>query len=150
MLYLLILGIVIIAVLAGVAGYYLWQLKKQKEYLAQVEAEQQKTYEDQRKRMNNSIQRIAQGLLADQLTLTEAALRIRAMMNGLGVSEEDKTEFKAFFLLAEKTEHIPILEEWKELEKTKKREYEKQRLAHEKEFGDFVRDAAEKIMGKNF
>lgn len=147
---LLAIAIVIVLGLSVIAGYYVWQLHLQQKKLAEVEAEQEKTKQEQRKRLNNSIQRLAQGVLADQLTKTEAAIRIRVLLDGLGVDDEVRKEYTAFYVLAAKTDHIPILEEWKKLPSKDKKKYEKDRINLEKEYGDFVMDAAKKIQGKTF
>ncbi len=147
---LLSVGIIIVLGLSVIAGYYLWQLKLQQKKLAEVEAEQEKTLQDQRKRLNNSIQRLAQGVLGEQLTKTEAAIRIRVLLDGLGVDNETRKQYSAFYILAAKTDHIPILAEWKKLPSNDKKKYDKERLNLEKEYGDFVLDAAQKILGQTF
>ncbi|GAA6169427.1 DUF2489 domain-containing protein [Sessilibacter corallicola] len=147
---LLAIGIVIVLGLSAVAGYYLWQLHLQRKQLSQVEAEQERVLQEQRKRLNNSIQRLAQGVIGEQLTKTEAAIRIRVLLDGLGVDDEVRKEYTAFYILAGKTDHIPILEEWKKLPSKEKKKFDKERESLEKEYGDFVLDAAQRILGKTF
>ena len=143
-------GGLIIAVLTVVAGYYLWLLHRQNQRIKQFEQEQQQLVEAKRLQVNKSIQRLAEGACDSQLSLTEAAIRISVLLDSLSVAEEVRQEFTAFYLLAEKTAHIPILDEWKKLSTKEKLKFDEQRQALEKEFGDFVVDAAKRIVGKTF
>ena len=54
------------------------------------------------------------------MTLTEGAIRVRVLLDGLSVNEDVQEEFAAFYQLAKATEHIPILEGWKQLSTKKK------------------------------
>ncbi|MFA0812940.1 DUF2489 domain-containing protein [Microbulbifer epialgicus] len=149
-LWLLILAAAIIFVLAIVAGYYLRKLavaqKKQAEQLAELE----KAAEDQRKRVNDSIQIIARTLLDDGVGLTEASIRIRVLLDALQVGEEVKEEFVAFYTIAEKTSHIPILKDWKQLPRKKQFQFELEMAQVEADYKDFAMDAAKRIVGRSF
>lgn len=146
----IILGGVIITVLAIIA-FRLQQQVKQKE---QQQEEQKQLFEENEQRnrssMNKSIQVLAQGLVSDQLTKTEAAIRISVLLEYLGVDASIKEEYSALFQLAEATAHIPILEQWKALPTKEKLRYDKEREELEKTYGDFVLDAAKRISGKSF
>ncbi len=105
---------------------------------------------EQREWLNNSIQILAQALHNDELTLTEACIRITGCLDSLGVQGSVKEEFSAFYQLREKTSHIPYLEAWKELSKSEQNQFEIERLRHESTFNDFVMDAAQRIQGRAF
>ena len=147
---LLLVAIVVVVVLTVVAGYYLWQLR----LLNNKRAEQQRALEqagrEQRERVNKSIQIIAQAITEDQMTLTEGAIRVRVLLDGLGVNEDVQEEFAAFYQLAKATEHIPILEGWKQLSTKKKLAFDSERERLESDYRDFVLDAAARIQGQVF
>lgn len=106
---------------------------------------------EQRERINKSIQVIALATLQEeQLTLTEASLRIRGLLDGLAVDETVQKEFVAFYELAKATEHIPILEEWKALSLKKRLAFDKERTDLEEKYREFVLDAARRIQGRHF
>ncbi|GMG88152.1 DUF2489 domain-containing protein [Biformimicrobium ophioploci] len=147
---LLIVAAAIIFVLSAVAGYYLWKLHKLRRLQAVKLKAIEEAAEAQRERVNNSIQILAAAILSEEVGLTEGAIRISTLMASLQVTEAEKSEFVAMFTLAEKTGHIPILEEWKKLKTRKKLEYLKEMDALEAEYGDFVRDAAERLRGRVF
>ncbi|WP_445366131.1 DUF2489 domain-containing protein [Microbulbifer sp. ANSA001] len=149
-IWLLILAAVIIFALAIVAGYYLRKLsvaqKKQAEQLAELE----QAAEDQRQRVNDSIQIIARTLLDDGVGLTEASIRIRVLLDALQVEDKVREEFVAFYTIAEKTSHIPILKDWKALPRKEQFQYELEMAQIEADYKDFAIDAAKCILGRTF
>ncbi|GAB3107110.1 DUF2489 domain-containing protein [Aestuariicella hydrocarbonica] len=140
----------IVFALAAVAVYYRLKLRTMQQH-QQAQLEQlKKQGQQQRGRINKSIQIIAQGLLDDQLSLTEGSIRIKVLLDGLAVEEGVQEEFAAFYHLAAATDHIPILEAWKALNTRKKLEFDQQRQQLESDHREFVIDAAQRILGKQF
>ena len=146
----LVLGALIIVVLGGVAVYYVLQLRalrqRQAQQLQALEAEQVA----QRKRINKSIEILSTALESDELSLTEASIRLSVLLDSLEVEESVREEFSAFYQLREATSHIPILKAWKELTPRQQLQFDKERLQHEATYGEFVRDAAKRIKGRQF
>jgi Protein of unknown function (DUF2489) len=117
--------------------------KRQQDAVAmKAELSQQRTHR------NKSIQIIAQGILSDQLSLTEGAIRIRVLMDGLDVEVSVREEFNAFYQLSDATSHIPILEEWKKLTLKQRLAYDSERAQLESDHKEFVEDAAKRILGR--
>jgi len=149
--YLIGVAVIIIAVLTVIAVRLQLKVRAQ-------EAEQRKKLQaleqaaaEKRKRINKSIQIIAQAALQEeQLTLTEASLRIRVLLDSLSVEESVQKEFVAFYELAKATEHIPILEEWKALSLKKRLVFDKERTDLEEKYRELVLDAARRIRGRHF
>ncbi|MCO1336186.1 DUF2489 domain-containing protein [Microbulbifer sp. OS29] len=148
--WLLVLAALIIFFLAIVAGFYLRKLsiaqKKQAVQLAELE----QAAEDQRQRVNDSIQIIARTLLDDGIGLTEASIRIRVLLDSLQVGQDVKEEFVAFYTIAEKTSHIPILQDWKKLPRKEQFQFELEMAQVEVDYKDFAMDAAKRIAGRSF
>lgn len=149
-----ILGVLIILVLAVVAGrlvYKVYLQKKDRAFKLQtLEAANQKAQTEQRLWVNKSIQILAQAVHKDELTLTEASIRISGLLDSLDVPADIKTEFSAFYQLREKTSHIPYLEAWQNLSSAEQKKFDLERLRHETTFNDFVMDAAKRIQGREF
>ncbi|WP_444888848.1 DUF2489 domain-containing protein [Microbulbifer sp. JMSA008] len=149
-IWLLVIAALIIFTLAVIAGYYLRKLsaaqKKQAEQLAELEQAAQ----EQRQRVNDSIQIIARSLLDDGVGLTEASIRIRVLLDALQVEDSVREEFVAFYTIAEKTSHIPILKEWKALPRKEQFQYELEMAQVEADYKDFALDAAKRILGRTF
>jgi hypothetical protein len=144
------IGVIIIVVLSVVA----WRLQSQVKQVHDKKLEQRQQYDrqvqDKRDSRNKSIQILAKSLGEDQLSKTEAAIRIGTLLEFLGIDDVVRNEYSAFFQLAEATVHIPILEKWKVLPAKEKLRYDNEREALEEKYGDFVVDAAKRILGKYF
>ena len=148
--WLLVVAALIIFVLAAVACYYLRQLQQAQKKQAQQLAELELAAVAQRQRVNDSIQIIARTLLDDGVGLTEASIRIRVLLDALQVEQGVREEFVAFYTIAEKTNHIPILQDWKKLPRKKQFQFEMEMTRIEEEYRDFALDAARRILGRAF
>ncbi|MFC6631801.1 DUF2489 domain-containing protein [Microbulbifer taiwanensis] len=148
--WLLVVAALIVFALAVVAGYYLRKLNVAQKQQAQQLAELEQAAADQRQRVNDSIQIIARTLLDDGVGLTEASIRIRVLLDALQVGQDVRDEFVAFYQVAEKTSHIPILQDWKKLPRKKQFQFEVEMARIEEEYKDFALDAAQRILGRSF
>ncbi len=150
----IMLGVLIVLVLALIAGRLVYKVYLQKKdhalKLQAQEAENQKAQIEQRQWINKSIQILAQAVHKDELTLTEASIRISGLLDSLDVQADIKTEFSAFYQLREKTSHIPYLEAWQHLSNAEQKKFDLERLRYEATFNDFVMDAAKRIQGREF
>ena len=147
---LLILALIIIAVLAGIAGVLLYKVKQKNTHQRVQVAEKEAAIKAQRDKVNNSIQILAQAVGRDELTLTEASIRISFLLDSLGVGDDVREEFSAFYQLMEQTRHIPILENWKKLGPKEQKEFDRQRLKLEADYREFVLNAAARVQGREF
>ncbi|WP_308367202.1 MULTISPECIES: DUF2489 domain-containing protein [unclassified Microbulbifer] len=148
--WLLVAAALIDFVLAVIAGYYLRKLHIAQKAQAQQLAELEQAAHDQRRRVNDSIQILARTLLDDGVGLTEASIRIRVLLDALQVEQSVRDEFVAFYTVADKTSHIPILQEWKKLPRKKQFQFEQEMAKLEVEYRDFALDAAQRILGRSF
>ncbi len=148
--WLLVAAALIVFALTVVAGYYLRKLNVAQKQQAQQLAELEQAAADQRQRVNDSIQIIARTLLDDGVGLTEASIRIRVLLDALQVGQGVREEFVAFYTVAEKTSHIPILQDWKKLPRKKQFQFEREMAKVEEEYRDFALDAARRIIGRAF
>lgn len=151
---LIILGALIILVLAVIAGRLVYKVYLQKKdhvrKLQALDAANQKAQIEQRQWLNKSIQILAQAVYKDELTLTEASIRISGLLDSLDVHTDIKAEFSAFYQLREKTSHIPYLDAWQNLSNAEQKKFDLERLRQEATFNDFVMDAAKRIQGRDF
>jgi uncharacterized membrane protein len=149
-MFFIVLGVVIVLVLAGVAVYYLRQVKTMQAIKTQQLKELDDLKSDHNNYLNRSVQVLAQGLVAEQLSLTEGAIRISVLLDNLKIDEDERNDYSALFQLAEATSHIPILDAWNRLSKKEKNKFEKIRASLEAQYKDFVVDAARRLKGKSF
>lgn len=147
---LLIIAAVIILVLASIAGVLLYKVRQREREQEKVLEARRQEGEAQRGRVNRSIQIIAQSISNDDITLTEASIRISVLLDSLSVEDQVREEFSAFYQLTEATSHIPILEGWKKLTPKEQFAFDQQRVTQEAHFQEFVQDAAKRIQGRSF
>ncbi|WP_341939292.1 DUF2489 domain-containing protein [Marinimicrobium sp. C2-29] len=147
---LIILAVIIVMALAVVAAVLQYKVYLQKQARQAVAQQQQADSDAQRERLNKSIQILAQSVGSDDLSLTEASIRISVLLDSMSVEDSVREEFAAFYQLAEATSHIPILDAWKELPKKKKLEYNRDRSTQEQFYEKAVVEAAQRIRGRRF
>lgn len=148
--YLVFFGVLIIVVLAAIAGYMHWRLHQQRRQQRALEEGYQQELQAGRKQINSSIQIICRAVLDGQVEYAEASVRVSYLLNQLNVEGAARADCIAFDKMAAAINHIPILDEWRNLDKQKKREYQKQIAFHEAELGDFIKDSARKLLGREF
>ncbi|WP_086931463.1 DUF2489 domain-containing protein [Agarilytica rhodophyticola] len=137
---------IVVAVLMGVAIYYnVLLFRKNKENKA-AELAFQEELRSRRNKNINSINIIARAVLDDQVSLTEASIRINALLPTLNLDNKTLNDLSVFRQLSEATAHIPILEKWKALSRKEKLSFDKEREKIESNFRDFVIEAARKIV----
>ena len=147
---LLVLAGFVIVLLSVVALYYVMKLNQHKANVQSVLDEQEKAMLAKQQENHKSIVFLANALLQDQLSLTEAGMRIHWLSKSIDMSEAQRDMALIFAKVAEATQHIPILEEWKKLTRKQQFQFDKQRITIEKEYSDFALDSAKKIIESNF
>jgi hypothetical protein len=147
---LLIVAAIVIVILVAVAAHLHWRLHKLHQARAAEEALVEKKRQERRESINESIQIIARALEAKQVGATEASIRISGLLDALDVENDVKTEFAAFYKLADDAGHIPILDAWKALSKAERKSYNKELVALETKHQDVILAAALRIQGRDF
>jgi hypothetical protein len=96
-----------------------------------------------------SIRVIAQALLQNDLSSTEAAMRIGFLAQQLTEDFKQDKSIKVFQDLAMEASHLPILDAWKALPKDEKNRLEKERLSIESQYAEQVQLAAKALATLN-
>lgn len=146
MVFLVLMAVVIVLVLAGYALHLhrkLQRLDAEREE-ARLAFEQQ--LKDKAAEARKSIIILAKGLVAEELSITEACLRISWLLTQIDAEARESEAYSVFFQVADATSHIPILEAWKALTREQRKAFDLERLKTEKAFGDFVLVAAKKLL----
>lgn len=144
---LIISAAVIVGALASYAIYLLLQVKKQQREQGEKLAELDAFVLDQKEKRVTSIRILAQGVLDDQLSHTEAAVRITALLDVLGQGVVAREEHAALYKLTDETLHIPRMADWQALSKADQKRLEKDRLNSEAKYRDFVMASAKVLVG---
>ncbi|MBT5923038.1 MAG: DUF2489 domain-containing protein [Cellvibrionales bacterium] len=120
----------------------LWKLKR--DATTDKNKEQQRV-ENKKIETQESIHILISCLLQDQVSLTEAAIRISGLAKSLKLSDIEQQFYIAFDNLAMATSHIPILEAWGKLSTKEQKRFNDERGTIEGEHKDKVLDAAKRL-----
>lgn len=151
---LFIMGLVIIAALSWVAlrtWQKVWQAEKQQ---AEQEAQyQQEAAANEQKRLDHiheSVNTICSALLAKQVDIPEASIRLAVLLGNLPLTCESKHHFAPIFEFYNKSQHIPTHERWKALTKAERRAFTHELTSLENELGDSIMTLAREIQQNPF
>ena len=124
---------------ASYLGLQLWRQKRQSQVAANdlAQAALERSAE-----ARMSIKIICKALLKDDLSDTEAAMRIAYLSQQITIQTDEESHFQVFVKLAEATSHIPILDQWQALERKRQRQLTRDRVTIEQEFKQFTRNSA--------
>ena len=137
----LISGVILAFALVVYACYLAFKLKNK------ANAASQPTFYDPQTGLDAqlSIRVIAQALLQNDLSPTEAAMRIGFLAQQLTASFKQDKSIQVFQALAMDASHLPILDAWKALPKDEKNRLEKERLSIESKYSEQVQIAAKAL-----
>lgn len=95
---------------------------------------------------HKSIEILARATVIDELTVTEACMRIDYLMQQLHASHRFNLQRQVFTQVAEAAGHIPILDRWQALSAADKKRYTLERLRIEANYRDFVIAACRQLL----
>lgn len=127
-LILFIVALIIVVPLAIYASSLMWQLHKHNKQSQQLEVSHQALVEKNAIEAEKSILILLLALQKQQLSPTEAAMRVSHFSLMLKWPEDDMLLYNAFHQLAQDTSHIPILEQWQALPDQQQRAFDQQRI----------------------
>jgi hypothetical protein len=136
----IIVGGVITTILVIYSGVLAFKLKQKAKRRTQPVEFQPKSHSQLD--AQHSIRVIAQALLQNDLTPTEAAMRIGFLAQQYSPTEDQAPSLQVFQSLAMETSHLPILEAWKALSSQDKQRLEKERLSIEESHSEAIELAA--------
>lgn len=139
--------IVLTAVTLGL-GYYAWRLQKQLTARQQAREQAATELQAQQQQHRDSIRILLTAMGREELTYTEAALRISALATLAGFTELQKADYAPFFDLAAEAAHIPVLQKWQQLSPREQMKFTQERLKIEARYADLLTEVAQRLTGK--
>ncbi len=134
--------IILLSVYAISLCKQLWKLKRNEA----IEKNKALQHSDNKKReAQESIHILLSCVLQDQVSLTEAAIRVSGLAKVLKLSEVEQQFYIAFDNLAMATSHIPILTDWGKLSAKEQKRFNDEREIIEGEHKDKVLSAAKRL-----
>lgn len=135
---LLAAGVGIIAVLAFVAARLLRQLQQQRRRQLNDAAQTAERRQHNKQFARDSIAILARTALSGQVGLTEASIRITALLDFIGSDDTERQRCDVLYRLTRETSHIPRLEDWRHLNPTERRDFEAQMADLEAHHSDAI------------
>lgn len=127
-LVLLVIGVIIIAVLAFIAGKLLRQLRQQKLAQQQVAIAKEQALKKHDSKIIASVVIIVKAMQEEQCDLSEGCWRLSVLLDSLKLSRDMSAQFPAIFQLYQAIKHMPILEERKKLAKPQRMKLDFERM----------------------
>ncbi len=138
----IILAALLVLGLAAYAGDLFLQLRAQDRAQSAGRAELEEELAGRNKKARESVRIIARALVQNDLSETEAAMRISFLSKQIRATEQEAGLFEVFNQLAEATAYIPILDDWALLERSEKRRLTNERETIEAKYRDFIQAGA--------
>jgi hypothetical protein len=141
--YLLISALAVVCVgLAIYIVYLLRQNKLRKQKNTDVSEAYAASALKQRTYLIDSIRIISRGILEEQCPLAEGCIRIKVLLDNLSPQLHQQDKLTVIELVYAKTEHIPMLDEWKSLSSEDKCKYQQELESVEQQHAEAIRAAA--------
>lgn len=126
------------------------QIKQARKGAAALELKRQQHAEEAQKQRNyliESARLIANAILTDdKITLTEGCIRLKVMLDNLNPQLHQHSEYSVFEEVYNRTAHIPILGDWRALERKHQRAFEKEMREVEAELAERINRAARALL----
>lgn len=147
--------IVIALIICGVSLVFIKRhfalINEAKRRESEAESKLQQRYEEQRNYLIESVQVIARAVGSDEkLSHTEACMRLAALLKSLAPQLLEHPDFSVILEVYKRTEHIPILGEWKQLPKQQQWRFKQEMHTVEQQFSAEVKAAAELLARYDF
>lgn len=145
-IFLLISAIIIVIALSTYAAYLHWKLRKHTETEKIRIERNQKESEARLQRLQEDIYLISRALIAEQVELPEASLRISKLLDYMSMDTQERGLYQVFDHIALSISDIPTHKEWKSLDKTTRNKHQKTLDKLVEEHQENARTAAKVIL----
>lgn len=135
----------------GVSIYVIVKQLKQNKLREERIREGEERLSEERSKRIESIQILMQAVEEDEkLTWTEAAIRVKNLLDQLSIDLSEHESVKAIYLMEQHTQHIPTHEQWNDLPASARRKYRDEMEALESKHIDQLRQAKAALLTYSF
>lgn len=145
-----VVAFIVIAALAGVAAYYVWQVKKQNAQLKEEQEAQKKAWREKKEELAKDIRFIAHSMVQQQCEITEGCMRIKVLMDHLDGDLQFKPEFKTIQQVFSLTSDMPTHQAYKDLNRKEQFKLDNKRYKIEDEHRELVLAEAKTLVNYQF
>lgn len=143
---LLVSAVVIVVSLIAITK----QLKQNRARAERIQAGEDRLQEERAKRIE-SIRILMKAVEEDEkLTWTEAAIRVKNLLDQLGVDLSEHEHVRAIYVVEENTQHIPTHDQWNDLPLKARRKYRDEMEALEAQHIEQLRQAKQTLLAYSF
>ncbi|PYF79248.1 uncharacterized protein DUF2489 [Marinomonas alcarazii] len=137
----------------GVIAVSLWfigrQLKMNKLREEKIRAGEDRFLEERQKRID-SIRVLLKAVGTEELNWIEASIRIKHLLDQLSEDLSTHEDISAFYIITEKTMHIPTHEQWRDLPKPAKMKFRLEMDGYEVEYAEHLQRAKDSLLAYDF
>ncbi|NVK72519.1 DUF2489 domain-containing protein [Marinomonas sp. CT5] len=137
----------------GVIVVSLWfirhQLKLNKAREEKIRAGEERFNEERQKRID-SIRVLLKAAGTEELNWIEASIRIKHLLDQLSEDFSEHEDISAFYIINEKTQHIPTHSQWSELPKPARMKFRSEMESYESEHADQLQKARLALLEYDF
>ncbi|MCV2403469.1 DUF2489 domain-containing protein [Marinomonas sp. C2222] len=137
---------IVLSISLGMILVSLWFIRRQlnanKIRSARIQAGEERYLEERQKRID-SINVLLKVANTEEMGWVEASIRIKHLLDQLGLDLSAHEDISAFYLVTEDTAHIPTHEQWETLPKEARKKYRKEMQDCEERYGEHL------LRGKN-
>lgn len=149
MVFMMGFGIILVLVLSAVA-ITLWRRVWIAERIQREKAAEQLNNEARMNHIYDSLHVLASSVLNDQLRIAEAGIRMAILLDNINLTCAEKHLLSSITEIYNRTRHIPTHERLTTLDKTQRRQYEKELREIESELSASIKEAAQYITQPDF
>ncbi len=143
-------GLAVIAVLAGYAIWLLLRLRRQRRMQAATETRYAQKKAEHEDYLIDSIRIIARSMVQDDLDISEGAIRLKFLLDGLGLPDDERSRFDSFDQLYHQIKHLDTHEARQNLTPKERFRQDKIRIQQEENHRDGVITAATTLVSYEF
>lgn len=146
-----VIALVVCAAVIGISVVVITkQLKQNRLRAERIQAGEARVQEERAKRID-SIRILMRAVEEDEkLTWTEASIRVKNLLDQLGLDLSDHEHVQAIYLVEQNTQHIPTHEQWNNLPLKARRQYRDEMEALEAQHVEQLRQAKRTLLEYNF
>lgn len=142
---LVVFAVAIVLALAFYAYHLTGKVKQQEAEAAELEAQKAKAEAEKKEYLLESLRIISAAALNDELTLSEAVIRCKMLLEGLVITEEEWLKYDVLKTVFEKVSQFDTHQARKDLSRDERKAQDKAREAIEREFKDSVHECFKKL-----
>lgn len=145
--------LVVLICCLGVIAVSLWfikhQLKLNKLREEKIRAGEDRFLEERQKRID-SIRVLLRTVGTEELNWIEASIRIKHLLDQLSEDLSTHEDISAFYIITEKTMHIPTHDQWGDLPKSAKMKFRLEMDRYELEHAEHLQRAKDSLLAYDF